>query len=77
MEINHGLVIKTENGDIIHFVGYEDEPTIEDIENLNHELHHDEEFGLTKIIDSLSIEVAEESVVDMFKKYVVGQMEEQ
>ena len=74
MEINYGLIVKTENGDIIHFVAYEDEPTIEDAQHLSHELGHDKEFGLTEIADSLTIEVAEPHIVDMFKVYVEGQV---
>lgn len=74
MEINHGLVVKTENGDIVHFVGYDEQPTLEDAENLYHELNHDESFGLAKIIDSLSIEVADEETVSIFRNYVEGQI---
>lgn len=74
MDINYGLVIRNEHGEVIHFVGYSEEPTVEDAEVLKSELRTDPEFGLQNIIDELAIEVADDETVNLFKEYVLTQM---
>jgi hypothetical protein len=77
--ITHGLMVLdpgtlTEEGmiDIVHFVGYWNEPTEHDIEHLSEELANDSEFGLTEISDRLVIEIAPQEVIDMFAKKKIG-----
>lgn len=53
--------------DIIHFVGFWDEPTSIDIESLRKELGEDEEFGLCEIIDRLVILPAPSEIVDLYR----------
>lgn len=70
MEINYGLVVKDVNDNIVHFVAYEYKPTIKDAEDLRYELSHDKEFGLTEIINFLSIEEADDSMVEKFSHII-------
>jgi|GEM_PF-3587377 len=73
MKINYGLIVvdPTQEGDmldIIHFVGYENEPSAETAMQLREELSTDEEFGLIEIIDNLLILPAPEDIVEIFRK---------
>lgn len=70
-DIKYGLIVIDPNQegdfkDIIHFVGYWEEPTKEDAQHLYEELKTDEEFGLTKIIDNLVILPASEEIVEIY-----------
>jgi hypothetical protein len=53
--------------DILHFCGYENKPTIKEVEHLMEELKNDEEFGLTDIAEHLEILPAPDYIV---KKYI-------
>jgi len=44
--INYGYMVLDENNELVHFCGYESEPTKEDKEHLRHELQTDEALGL-------------------------------
>jgi hypothetical protein len=52
MKINHGVVAYRDSGDpeypmlVVHFVGYENEPSDECIKHLMEELNTDEDFNL-------------------------------
>lgn len=70
-KIKYGLMVldPTQEGemvDIIHFVGYWNEPTKVDAESLRKELMEDEEFGLTEIAHRLDILPAPRHVVEHY-----------
>lgn len=72
-DIKYGLMVidpsqEGEMMDIIHFVGYWNEPTKEDADSLREELMTDEEFGLTEIAHRLDILPAPDYIVEEFKK---------
>ena len=72
-DIKYGLMVidPTQEGemmDIIHFVGYWEEPTKEDVSQLREELMTDEEFGLTEIAHRLDILPAPDYIVEEFMK---------
>lgn len=69
-DIQYGLVAKDETGEIVHFVGYTTEPTIEQAEHFAEELRNDEEFGLGDIVDSLTIEEADWTTVTLYRTYL-------
>ena len=69
MEVNYGL-IAVHNGLIVHFVGYTNEPTQEDINSLREELRTDKEFELTEVADLLDIYPASNEVVQDFKALI-------
>lgn len=71
-DIQYGIVVRNEEGRCLHFVGFEEKPTIRDIEHIREELATDKEFGLTEIIDDLSIEEAREETVNFFKTYFLS-----
>ncbi len=48
MEINFGIVATTQDNEILHFVGFEEEPTQIEFDSLQEELTTDEEFGLNE-----------------------------
>lgn len=74
--INYGLIVLNrediENGiyEILHFVGYEKEPTDIDISSLKEELNTDESLGLIGLGENLIIIKASEETVDEYKGYV-------
>ena len=68
-EVNYGLIAVHE-GTIVHFVGYANEPTQEDINALREELRTDEEFELTEIADLLEILPAPNEVVQDFRSII-------
>ncbi len=49
LDINYGIVAVNTKNQVIHFCGYEKEPTEADWEALVEELRTDPEFGLTEI----------------------------
>lgn len=72
-DIKYGLMVvdPTQEGemmDIIHFVGYWEEPTKNDADQLREELMTDEEFGLTEIAHRLDILPAPDYIVEEFMK---------
>ena len=71
-DIKYGLIVidpiqEGEMMDILHFVGYWNEPTKNDANSLREELMEDEEFGLTEIAHRLDILPAPDYIV---KEYV-------
>ena len=72
-DIKYGLMVidPTQEGemmDIIHFVGYWEEPSKEDADQLREELMTDEEFGLTEIAHRLDILPAPDYIVEEIMK---------
>jgi hypothetical protein len=72
-DIKYGLIVvdPTQEGEmmnIIHFVGYWQEPNENDAAQLREELMTDEEFGLTKIAHRLDILPAPDYIVKEFMK---------
>ena len=72
-DIKYGLIVidpiqEGEMMDIIHFVGYWEEPTKEDAISLREELMTDEVFGLTEIAHRLDILPAPDYIVEEFMK---------
>lgn len=51
MRITHGVVAVTESQEILHFVGYEQQPTVADYDGLLRELGSDPELGLAERVD--------------------------
>lgn len=71
-DIKHGLIVldPSQEGEmlnILHFVGYWDKPTQQDVDELREELRTDETFGLTEIADSVIIIPAPD---DMIKEFI-------
>ena len=67
-DIKYGLMVidPTQEGemmDILHFVGYWNEPTKADADSLREELISDVEFGLTEIAHRLAIFPAPDYIV--------------
>jgi hypothetical protein len=74
----YGLMVidptqESEMMDILHFVGYWEEPKKSDADSLREELLTDEEFGLTEIAHRLDILPAPDYIVDEYKKEVYGE----
>lgn len=57
---------------ILHFVGYWEEPKKSDADSLREELMKDEEFGLTEIAHKVDILPAPDYIVEEYKKEVYG-----
>jgi hypothetical protein len=80
-EIKYGLIVLNrediENGiyEILHFVGYEKEPTEVDIESLVDELKTDETFGLTGLGKNMIIIAASDETIEEYKN-IVGDLNE-
>jgi hypothetical protein len=73
-DIRYGLMVidpeqEGEMKDILHFVGYWEEPNKNDAAQLREELMTDEEFGLTEIASRLDILPAPEQIIKEFIKY--------
>jgi hypothetical protein len=66
-EIQYGLVARNEVGEIVHFVGFESEPTIKDAEHFGEELRSDTDFGLGDAADNLTIEPASQATVSLYR----------
>lgn len=75
-DINYGLIVLNKddiaNGkyEILHFVGYENEPTINEVNALANELKTDKTFGLTKIMDKVIIVGATKEIVEKYNDIV-------
>lgn len=72
-DIKYGLMVidpeqEGEMKDILHFVGYWEEPNKTDADQLREELMTDEEFGLTEIAHRLDILPAPDYIVEEFMK---------
>jgi hypothetical protein len=67
MVIDPTMVDEDGNIEILHFVGYWEEPSDDAINNLIEELSTDEEFGLTEMMDKVHVLPAPESVVEYFR----------
>ncbi len=70
--LNYGLVALTVNetgsAEIVHFCGYEKNPTQKDIDSLYKELSEDVEFGLQDKMDRIWITHAWEEVIEKYKE---------
>lgn len=73
-DIQYGLVAKDGDGEIIHFVGYTTEPTIEQAEHFREELRRDSDFGLGDLVDELTIEEADWTTVALYKTYLKNEL---
>ena len=70
-DIKYGLMVldpsqEGEMLDILHFVGYWDQPTQQDADALREELRTDETFGLTEMADKVIIIPAPDEIVKEF-----------
>ena len=75
-DIQYGLVVvdplqEGENKDVLHFVGYFEEPDKSDINNLRDELTNDPEFELQERIGELDIIRASEETVEFFRNLII------
>ena len=61
----YGLVAVDFDGNVVHYCGYEESPTIDDKEDLLQELFIDPELGLVGKIDYVILE-ASKDIVDYF-----------
>ncbi|MDD5649138.1 MAG: hypothetical protein PHF86_01785 [Candidatus Nanoarchaeia archaeon] len=73
--INYGLIVvnpeqKGDELDILHFCGFEKEPTIDDANNLRNELRDDPSFELQNIWDKVDILPAPENIVEEYRKII-------
>ena len=76
MDINYGICAAAladagEDGlwlNLVHFVGYEEPPTVAFLGHVREELKTDPEFGLTQCADQLIIFMAPPEIVQHFKK---------
>jgi hypothetical protein len=76
-DIKYGLMVidpvqEGEMLDILHFVGYWNEPTKNDANLLREELMEDEDFGLTEIAHRLDILPAPDYIVKEYVKILNG-----
>ena len=76
-KFTHGIIVvnpsmANEDGDVpvVHFVGYWNEPTEDDIDSLQHELETDEEFGLTDIANDLIYLPATEDILNYYNDII-------
>lgn len=70
-DIKYGLMVldpsqEGEMLDILHFVGYWEQPTQQDVDMLREELKTDESFGLTEMADKVIIIPAPDDIVKEF-----------
>lgn len=74
MNIQYGIVvidIRVTDGDpIVHFVGFENQPTETDFISLREELETDNEFGLVGQAEYLEFSNASDEIMDMYKKII-------
>lgn len=74
-EIQYGLIVvdPTQSGemlDILHFVGYWEQPSVVDVEFLRKELAEDTEFGLAEIAHRLEILPAPDYIVQDYREII-------
>jgi hypothetical protein len=71
MNIKYGLVVlDPKTREILHFCGYENEPTEADMESLRDELRYDPEFGLQAVAGRIIIQRAGKKVVERYCELV-------
>lgn len=58
---------ETNTVEIVHFCGYWDEVTQDDVDALRRELAEDDEFGVTDIVDRLEIIECPEEMLDYYR----------
>lgn len=63
--VKYGLIAVDEAGEVLHFCGYQDTPTIHDRQSLSDELKADRSFGLVERGDWTIVDAPQE-VVDAF-----------
>lgn len=74
MKINYGIIaVKPQKDnnrfvDIVHFCGYENKPTQDDMRHFRHELEHDEEFGIGDKINDVIITEASGEIIAYYRK---------
>lgn len=72
-DIKYGLIAIDTNQegeeflDILHFCGYEEEPTENEVIDLYRELSEDEEWGLTEMMDRILIIPAPQEIVESYR----------
>ena len=74
--MKYGLIVidpteaQNENDEstILHFCGYETQPTQSDVNSLFEELSTNEDFGLTDKMDIIEIYDAPQEIVDMYRE---------
>jgi len=76
-KFTHGIMVlnvkrTTENGDypVVHFVGYWEEPTKEDIEHIKNELKNDPAFRFRDIFDELEFFAATQDCLDYYNNQI-------
>lgn len=76
-KFTHGIIATNptkpdENGDlqVLHFVGYWEEPTEEDVLSLWEELNNDDSFGLQDQIHDIELSAAPIEIVDYYNSVV-------
>ncbi len=66
MKFTHCIVAKLPDGEIVHWAGFESEPSKEDFDGLHEEILTDEEFGLSIDKPSLTLSLADETEFEQF-----------
>jgi hypothetical protein len=75
-EINYGLIVLNKDDiaegkyEILHFVGYESEPTINEVNALANELKTDKSFKLNKIMDKIIIVSASKEIIEKYNDII-------
>jgi hypothetical protein len=72
-DIKYGLIVvdpeeEGEEKSVLHFCGYENKPTKEDINSLFYELEENESFGLSHIVKRLLIIEADDAFIESIKQ---------
>jgi hypothetical protein len=77
VKFTHGIIVlnpkdidEDDTMPIVHFTGYWEEPTIDDIEHLKEELRNDPDFDCCEIIDELEFLPADQELLDYFNDIV-------
>ena len=66
MVINPNEPLENGEYEVIHFVGYWEQPRTIDYEHITHEIQTDPEFGLTEIADQLVCVPATEDCIEYY-----------
>lgn len=76
--VKYGIIVVRQDSedpdfaDILHFVGYVEEPTQADFNSIRQELLENKEFGLQDILDECDIISAPPEIVSMYVNTVFG-----
>lgn len=75
MKCNYGIMVvpKQNLTSVVHFCGYEEEPTAYDYVSLREELNTDTELGLAGEIDEHLLLPATPDVIDYFRPFIENQ----